>query len=758
MFNSKKAAGLLILIFLAVYIWLSFRSLTPPGVAPAATATTSFSAEKALVHVKAIAAKPHSSGTPAHDEVRSYIVNYCTQAGLETSVQEGTGIKLLQDRTLGGSARNVVARLKGTEPGKAVLVVAHYDSQPNTPGAADNGSAVAAMLETMSLLRKQSPLKNDVIFLFTDLEEVGQLGAERFVNDSNLLKEVGMVLNFDARGNSGVSFTFETSAGNGWMMKQFARAADKPVANSLAYEIYKMMPNFSDFTLFKRKGLSGLNSAFINGHSHYHSTTDTPENMDLRSLQHQGDLMLGMVRHFAGLDLTRTKSRDAIFFNPIGNWLLIYSMTWDLVLVALTLLLFAAFVVVGRRKGRINIRQMFAGAGLYLVSMVLVLALVWILQKSVLALYPHYSNFYGADFYNSGYYFITMAGLALLVFSLLFSRAAKVLSADSLFAGSLLFLVLLMAAIKLFVPTGAYILYIPLIPVLAVSLILYLTNTGCEEKPLKYALGQMLLLILPLGLWVPFVYMLFVVFSLSFPFVVAVFLCLFFPILIPVQKLVGPVNKNLLAALSLVLIVAGLGLAHFSSGYSKGQPLQTQLMYALDLDSQQALWVSGQPSRDEWTSKYITAKGKGRFDEFYPGAGFYVWKSKAEKAAVETGRVEVVSDSVAAGRRAVRLLVKPGSRTNSFDLTLPEGSVLTTLGGRHIDKPAASRRITFYAPPKEGVEVEFHTAASLPLAVTLIERAIGLPGELLKHNLPASMVPGPGYMSNTTQVKQTIRL
>jgi len=117
-----------------------------------------------------------------------------------------------------GNVYNVIARLKGAHRSKAVIVAAHYDSQPNALGAADDGVSCAAMLETARILKAGPPLQNDVIFLFTDGEEDGLLGATAFVRESPLLKETSIVLNFDNRGSSGDNTMFETNAGNGWVM------------------------------------------------------------------------------------------------------------------------------------------------------------------------------------------------------------------------------------------------------------------------------------------------------------------------------------------------------------------------------------------------------------------------------------------------------------------------------------------------------------------------------------------------------------
>jgi len=146
---------------------------------------------------------------------------------------------------------NIVARVVGTDSTGAVLVASHYDSVPAAPGAADAGSGVAAVLEAMRAFKTGQPPRNDLILLFTDAEELGLLGARAFVEQHAWAKDVRMALNFEARGTRGPAWMFETSAGNGAVVAEWASLVPKPAGSSLTYEVYKRLPNDTDFTEFK---------------------------------------------------------------------------------------------------------------------------------------------------------------------------------------------------------------------------------------------------------------------------------------------------------------------------------------------------------------------------------------------------------------------------------------------------------------------------------------------------------------------------
>lgn len=133
-------------------------------------------------------------------------------------------------------------------------------------------------------MKAGEPLENDVIPLFGDGEELGLLGAIGFVEEHAWALDVKLVLNFEAPGNSGPSIMFENSGQNGFPIQEFAKAVPYPVSNSLAYTIYKKLPNNTDFSIFKDAGMVGFNFAFIDGVEAYHSPIDRPNNLSRNSL------------------------------------------------------------------------------------------------------------------------------------------------------------------------------------------------------------------------------------------------------------------------------------------------------------------------------------------------------------------------------------------------------------------------------------------------------------------------------------------
>ncbi|MBN2869258.1 MAG: M28 family peptidase, partial [Flavobacteriaceae bacterium] len=281
----KKLIAILVLC-LAVY--LSFDALLPNKISDLDNSLNEFSTERALVHLAEISKAPHYTGNKENARVRHYIISELEKLGLTTETQEGFTNSQWNNFT---KPVNILARIKGKSNSKALMLLTHYDSNPHSSlGASDAGSGVVTILEGLrAYLAEGNTSNNDIIICITDAEELGLNGAELFVNQHPWAKDVGLVLNFEARGSGGPSYMLiETNGGNANLMKEFVAAnPEYPVANSLAYSIYKMLPNDTDLTVFRRDGnIEGFNFAFIDDHFDYHTANDNYQRLDRNTLEH----------------------------------------------------------------------------------------------------------------------------------------------------------------------------------------------------------------------------------------------------------------------------------------------------------------------------------------------------------------------------------------------------------------------------------------------------------------------------------------
>jgi Zn-dependent M28 family amino/carboxypeptidase len=289
------------------------------------------------------------AGSATDGRVVDHLVATLSGLGLDTRVQSAVGSWQSEPGTAEmARVRNVVGVLRGSDPtGRLFLMahhMAHHDSVQVGPGAADDAAGVSALLETVRALTRGPQPRNDVVVVLTDAEEACLCGAEAFAASHPLATGGGVVLNFEARGTAGPPIMFETSRGNAGLAAQFADAAPHPVASSVAVEVYRALPNDTDFSVLLADGeFTGLNTAFIDGAAAYHTPQDTPARLDARSLQVMGDNALGLTRALAATDLSalaRPAAGDATYF-PLFTELVRYPGTWVWPLAA------AALVAVG---------------------------------------------------------------------------------------------------------------------------------------------------------------------------------------------------------------------------------------------------------------------------------------------------------------------------------------------------------------------------------------------------------------------------
>jgi len=357
---SRALALVTWLVLELAAVW-GLAGSAPPRPRDESTPAASFSAARALRHVARIAAAPHPAGSSELARVRTFILWSLLDLGLAPSTQTVESIAGTGPDGTSVPLENIVCRIPGSDSTGAVLLAAHYDSVATGPGAADDAAAVAAILEALRASRAGPPLRNDVIVLFTDGEEQGLRGARGFVDEHPAAADVRVAINLEARGNSGPSILFETSDRNGRLIEEYAAAVERPVASSLGYEIYKRLPNDTDFTVFREAGIRGLNFAFIDGVSAYHSQHDTPENLSAHSLEHHGEQVLALARRFGGIDLRDLDAPDRVFFNLPFGVLAHYSHAFARFTAVLIAGLVLAALVAGLRRGELTLRSIARG-------------------------------------------------------------------------------------------------------------------------------------------------------------------------------------------------------------------------------------------------------------------------------------------------------------------------------------------------------------------------------------------------------------
>ena len=754
-----RTAGVLCILAVG---WLAIALSAPRGVAPASAPAAQFSAERAMRHIREIARAPHPVGSADHARVRDYLLHQLTAIGLEPSVQKSVGI--LADYGVAATVENVLARKRGTSAGPALLLAAHYDSVPAGPGAGDDGAGVATLLETARALTAGLPLRHDVIFLFSDGEELGLLGASAFAEGHPWKKDVAAVLNFDNRGTCGPVLMYETSAGNLALVRALASASPSPRASSLSAAVARLMPNSTDFFVLRKAGLAGLNFAFIGAPQNYHTPQDTPENVDLRTLQQAGNDALPLTRLLAGSDLSRLAHSDgpsAVYFNVVGNWLVVYPMAWARALAIAMLLLFLLVCAAGFVRGAVRV----GGILLALVLTVLSLLASWRVADWMAVYLPRFHAHPG----NAGPYLydpLYAAALGCLAAALTFAvwEIGNLRWQEIALAGAGVWTAAAMALSFRF-PEASYLAVWPLVPVLAflgIAFALPHREPGARAPAILLlaflAAVPAVLLLAPL---LPSLQLALGISQLGAP-AQAVFVTLSCWLLAPVLAPWGPQSSRRAARLSLVLLLLGASLSAFGLAtvrYNSRHPRPEWMAYVQDSGRSAAQWMSdahaavlftATPHLDPWRAQYLTETPiLASLPIPLPGrANMMCWSHSAPLLDLAPPAAEVVSDTRSNDGRELRIVVHspPGVARLTVEALAPKILSLR-LNGKEVGQKSVKAAYSYVgmgapftqhelrevwsllyaAPPPDGLEIEVEVPAGSPLELTVADISDGLP-------------------------------
>lgn len=726
---------LLFWLIAALAIYLQNRL---PEVLPESASPSEFSAARALRHLQVISARPRPIGSQAHAAIRDYIVRELSNLGLTPEIQRTTAVNKRWGAPFSaGAVENILVRIKGTESRRALLLVCHYDSVPTSLGASDDGAGVVTLLETARALKTGGSLKNDVILLFTDGEEVGLLGAQAFVTEHPWSKDVGLFLNFEARGNSGPLLMFETSDANGNLIREFAKAASRPLASSFFYEIYKLLPNDTDFTVLKTMDAQGMNFAYVNGINHYHTLLDNIEEINQGSLQQEGSKALALTRHFGNARLTNTQTANAVFFNLFGAVFINYSGALIMPLLVFTVLLFGVVVWRGFRRRELTFPGIGFGFLGLLAGIIVSAGIVWLAWWLILAVRPSYRSVPWGEPYHSNSFRIGFVLLALAATSVIYVTFRKRVSAQNLTLGALLWWLILSVWVSVALPGGSYLFTLPLL----FSLLgLLFASIPSPQGSTKLQLVVALTVVPAFILWSPMIYNAFVGLTLNASWMVVVSIVLLFGlVLLTVLPIIDSkrwVLPGLLALASLCFILAGILLNRVDTK----RPKINNVFYALNADTGKAVFASSDDSTDDWTAQFLTTGlERGSMTEYLPRSARAYWKSPAPAAQLVGSEAKLTSDQVENGVRTLRFHVTSRRQAPvvsiyaEADVEVLDASINGKQATNNVSNNSSQSvlaknwGIQYYALPVEGVDVVLKTKSGKPFKVLIVDRSYGLP-------------------------------
>ncbi len=733
----------------------------PPAPRPASASPLEFSAERAMRIVGEIALRPHPAGSAEHDRVRDLLVKELENLGLKVEHQRATGIQRTS-RVVAGAVENLMVRLTGTSGGSPVLLATHYDSVAVSPGASDDGAGVAAILESLRALKAGAPLRNDVIALFTDAEEEGLLGAAAFAAEHPWAREVRVAVNLEARGTRGPSLMFETGVQNGLMVRTWAKAVPHPVGSSLTYEIYKRLPNDTDFTVFRSIGISGLNFAFVGNLDAYHTPLDSVANLDRRSLQQQGEATLALARHFGDADLSLTRGPDAVYFSvPFANAVVHYSTAAALPLAGVGLMVWVlAFRHWYRRK-----HTGFPGLliGCLVVSAFGAAALFAGLRANRALTWVHERALPEGNVTMSAPYAMALALCALAAWLAFYALLRRRFAAQTIALSSSL--VVVMAAIfsAMRLAGASFVALWPLFGALVSILWMPADPTRHASEGgrafILWLFSVPVILIFP-----PLTLLLFSAVGLSAEggAILAIATVISAWMLVPQTELITEGRRFWPAALALVCALGAFVAGAATTRYSPSHPRNDALIYFADTDSRTAFWTARVDRPDPWLAQYLGgAPRPGR-----PATMIAPWLSASSTAGflntpepfvdLPPPRAELIESAPLESGRSITLRLVPGTAGHLITLwlkgTSPEKAELEGRDASPPVRPSLSWWGLSYAnAPQEGIRLKLQLRGTAPVTMTLIDWASGLPA-----NPGRSFAPRPAWSTPISRGDQTL--
>ncbi len=766
----KKIGTFLSLLILIALVFYSFYGLMPHYEDGETVASTEFSVDKALQPLQEISKKPHYLGSEGHTEVRDFLIAELNKLGLEPQTQEGFSLNK-ESKTL-NKPINIIARIKGSDTGKALLLLSHYDSAlvPSF-GASDAGSGLVTILESVrAYLASGEKPKNDIIILFSDAEEIGLDGAKLFVKKHPWAKDVGLVLNFEARGSSGPSnMILETNGGNTKLVKEFIKANPEfPVASSLMYSVYKMLPNDTDSTIFRTDGdIDSFFFAFIDSHFNYHTANDTFENLNRNSLAHQGSYLLPLIHYFADADLSKLKAEtDDVYVNLPVVKMLSYPFSWILPMLILATILLLILLFYGYNKQKLKRKALIMGFVPFLLSLLICGIIGLFGWKLILVLYPQYAEIQQGFTYNGHWYIVFFVFISLAITFAIYKGFTKKDCEASFYVAPLLFWILINVGVYIVLKGAAFF----IIPVFFGLLSFWIMLR--QERPnllaMSFLAAPAIFIFAPLIQFFP------VGLGLKMLVISCVFTVLLFGLLWPIFAFYK--MKKFLSVGFLLGAIFFFIKAHSKSDFSEERKKPNSLVYYKDADTNKTYWLTYDKEIDEWTQLYLgdTPKNASEVlsDASYNKYGTpYSFAAEAPEKNIPNFEVVLEKDTLIENLRNVNFSIVPKRNVNKIDLYSSEFYLFKALAfngqeaslykkGKMYRGTKNDAIINYYVSGNDSLKVSFSIEKDIPVSFKVMEYTFNLmtDTQFNVEERPDFTMPKPFVITDAVAVKRTFSI
>lgn len=741
--------ALLLVVAIVAAVALRYR---PPSPRPITAPPTEFSAARALIALRDVLGdgRPHPLGSAANAAVRDRILAQLKALGYEPAIQRGFACDEFGDC---GAVENIVARLPGREPGAAVVLAAHYDSVAAGPGASDDGAGVASLLEIARILRQRTAPRHAVILLVTDGEETGLLGARVFVDEHPWAQDVRAAVNLEARGTSGPSFLFETGSQNRWAMRLYDGLVARPITNSIFYTAYKLLPNDTDYTVFKTRDWQGYNFAYTGDVQRYHTPLDDIAYVSPASLQQHGENALATLVALANAELPaaasagRQPASEAVYFDLFATRLLRWPVMAALPAALLSALLLFGLLRLMWRRQRLALRALAWG-------------LLGVPSALALALFSSAALLHGLRLVGAlppraaGYGWIAQplalelanAALAVLALTSLSSLVKRQAGYWGLWAAIAVLVQLAGLLAALLLPGLSFALLLPGLAMLAAAL--PALRAG-GDRAITRALAALVPLAVSLSVLLPTLWFLYETLGANLLPGIALLAVWMLAPLLPLLATASRRARRGTLVLSVFAVAVATLFAALQPVYTLESPQRLNYEYRLDADRGSAEWLASPDSGRLPAAVQAIAPFVPRQSPPYPWRRGSTYTAPAPAHELAAPALEVLA-SEAQGETThyrVKLVSARGARTAGVCFAPDAGLRDEIVAGYRLPPETARtgaivatrrqgwRCLTVHTLAAGGVELQFAVTAARPVEVLLFDRSEGLPedgGRLLE--------------------------
>ena len=723
--------ALLVLVFLA---WLALRPTRAPRPLGGDTPATQFAASRALPVFKYLSQAPRPIASDSNARARQYIVERLQSLELAPQVQtasaQKTNVGYLGDYHVSvGVAHNIVVRKAGSAPDRArrpaLLIASHYDSAPDRLGVGDASSSVAAMLETLRALQHGAALANDVIFLFADGEKAGALGARAFAQQHPWAGDVGLVLQFDAAGHSGPLLLTGSRGGNGKLVTGWINAAPLAVGTSALAILARDAPALLKGGPLDQVGPAGMRFANIEDNTDHSGGAGLAARAAQGTLQHAGDTMLALTRHFGNLPLANIASADMVHFELPLVGQVHYTIEHAWALTRLVCFMFVLACCLAIKHLGLELRILVAGAMCFLL-LALALAVTAIsLWKGIPGLHSDYHRL-GAGA-RDRWYLLAYVTLGIALFIELQRVLHKTIGSVATTLGALLVLVAALVAGSWFSPGATYLLAWPLIA----TLLAY----GLLQNPSVAALPQLArIAILLTGmapaimLFAPLLQQLSTLFTAERS---ALLMLALSAMLGMGTTLLAAMRRRFVAPLLLMVCAGAVMTAQQTRHYDSGIAAPNRMTYLNDGYSWKAWWIMPAEPLDGWSRPFFASavNGPREVREVFGMTRKEQWVAPAPRNKIAYPDIAVLKDDDNGARRRIMFTLRSQNKAPTIELRVEGAYTLASrLDGKLLtDKTASAFRMSVHGTGAASHKVELDLASGSVARIFVEERIPGLP-------------------------------